>query len=478
MAVSLGTSFLRTSAEPIDNSQVLSKAEMIAMNDDLMPEKYFAVCTDDGKMYVYDKFATPNANTGKFTIASGGGTSDFNDLTNRPKYLGDAMTNKTDVMGFELIEDHGGCYWYDDAYTWMGAWKKTPSGGATGHGMVVSRGQREIGLIKGDAGGSSSQRWRIPMADKVEDMLAEKADKSTTYTKTETDGKIAEAMTDVDNEHFHPVTELPPVAQAKENHEYIVIEYEQDGTTIKSETHYLFYGGAYHKKSTGGISLEGYATEQHVADAFAQHVKTDVPVNAVFTDTVYDDTELAARVTEVEGQHIELTQAQYTALPEEEKMNGKTYFITDGGAYVPAVDIIPHAQQEPIIVGKFDLRGDGEYRNVYRIRKWISDLKNANSIITAGWTETGVYIRPLRVYGSFTFHDYENTSTGWKYIIQQFPIPYSGYAPKEAPSGEKIGLKLYVDHNNKLNMVVEGQSYFNQDDFAQVIIDYIETPIT
>lgn len=214
--------------------------------------------------------------------SGGGGTSDFNDLTNRPKYLGDAMTNKTDVMGFELIEDHDGCYWYDDAYTWMGAWKKTPGGGATGHGMVVSRGQREIGLIKGDAGGSSSQRWRIPMADKVEDMLAEKADKATTYTKTETDGKIAEAMTDVDNEHFHPVTVLPdpadedPTKRPKENHEYILIEYEQDGTTIKSETHYLFYGGAYHQKSTGGISLEGYATEEFVNNKTAKMGEFDV----------------------------------------------------------------------------------------------------------------------------------------------------------------------------------------------------------
>ena len=178
------------------------------------------------------------------------------------------------------------------------------------------------------------------------------------------------------------------------------------------------------------------------------------------------------------GGGVELTQAEYTALPEEEKMNGTTYFITDGGAYVPAVDIIPHAQQEPIIVGKFDLRGDGEYRNIYRIRRWISDLKNASPIITAGWTEEGVYIRPLRVYGSFTFHDYESTSTGFRAIIQQFPIPYSGYAPIEAPSGEKIGLKFYVDHNNKLNMVVDGRSYFNQDDFAQVIIDYIETPVS
>lgn len=100
-------------------------------------------------------------------------------------------------------------------------------------------------------------------------LLANKADKNTTYTKAETDAKIAEAMTDVDNEHFHPVAVLPdpadadPTKRPKENHEYVLLEYEQDGTTIKSETHYLFYDGAYHQKETT-VSLDGYATEQYV----------------------------------------------------------------------------------------------------------------------------------------------------------------------------------------------------------------------
>lgn len=169
---------------------------------------------------------------------------------------------------------------------------------------------------------------------------------------------------------------------------------------------------------------------------------------------------------------IELTMAEYTALSEEEKMNGNTYFITDGGAYVPAVDIIPNGTQEPIIVGKFDLRGDGEYRNVYRIRKWISDLKNASPIIPTGWTKQGVYIRPLRVYGNFTYHDLKE---GVGQIIYQLPIPYVNFTDR---SGGTIGMQFYVNYNNDLIMVVQGKSAFHQDDFAQVIIDYIETPIT
>ena len=177
---------------------------------------------------------------------------------------------------------------------------------------------------------------------------------------------------------------------------------------------------------------------------------------------------------------VELTQAQYTALPEEEKMNGTTYYITDGGAYVPAVDLIPYVNQAPIVVGKLDLRGDGEFRDIKRVRLWINDLKNASGTITAGWVETGVYVRPIRIYGWFTFHDYVNTQTSWEYRIQQLPIPYSGYKPIESSSGttDTIGLKFYVDHNNKLRMVVDGKSNFHTEDYACVIVDFMETPIT
>ena len=89
-----------------------------------------------------------------------------------------------------------------------------------------------------------------------------------------------------------------------------------------------------------------------------------------------------------------------------------------------------------------------------------------------------MYVRPIRVYGWFTFHDRESTQAGFKTIIQQLPIPYSGYTPHESSMGGTIGLKFFVDHNNKLRMVVDGRSEFHTDDYACVIIDFMETPIT
>lgn len=71
MAINVSQSFKRTAGVPIDNDLILSKAQMLAMDDNSMPEKYFAVCKDDGKLYVYDKSAEPNSVTGKYNLATG-----------------------------------------------------------------------------------------------------------------------------------------------------------------------------------------------------------------------------------------------------------------------------------------------------------------------------------------------------------------------------------------------------------------------
>ena len=137
------------------------------------------------------------------------------------------------------------------------------------------------------------------------------------YTKTETDAKIAEAMTDVDNNHFHVVTALPDPSVAKENHEYVLVTYAQDGTTIESETHYLFYDGVFHQRTTQ-ISLDGYATEAYVGEQL--DTLATVATSGSYDDLsdkptipeAYDDTALAARVTAVEDGKASL---QVAAIP-------------------------------------------------------------------------------------------------------------------------------------------------------------------
>lgn len=130
------------------------------------------------------------------------------------------------------------------------------------------------------------------------------------YTKAETDAKIAEAMVDVDNEHFHPVTVLPDSSVAKENHEYVLVTYAQDGTTIESETHYLFYDGVFHEKQTQ-VSLDGYATEAYVNNALPtiDAAMSDTSENPVENRVV--NTALAAKQdTLVSGTNIKTVGGQ------------------------------------------------------------------------------------------------------------------------------------------------------------------------
>ena len=73
MAINVSQAFHRTSANPVDETMALTKAQMLTVNDNLMPAKYLTVCQDDGYIYLYDKSATPSVTTGKFTKFEGGG---------------------------------------------------------------------------------------------------------------------------------------------------------------------------------------------------------------------------------------------------------------------------------------------------------------------------------------------------------------------------------------------------------------------
>ena len=59
--------FKLSTRDAVDNRLVLTKAEMLAIKDHQMPEKYFAVCKDDGCLYLYNKSREVlDPETGKF----------------------------------------------------------------------------------------------------------------------------------------------------------------------------------------------------------------------------------------------------------------------------------------------------------------------------------------------------------------------------------------------------------------------------
>lgn len=103
MAVNISNEFHRTSTNPIDDSLTLTKAQMAAISDNIMPNKYFTICQDDGYIYLYDKSATASLTTGKFTKFEGGDTSDCIKFDS-----GDVIHIAGKVFGSDIIPNGSG----------------------------------------------------------------------------------------------------------------------------------------------------------------------------------------------------------------------------------------------------------------------------------------------------------------------------------------------------------------------------------
>ena len=80
MAISLGTGFKIGSKDLIYDKFVLTKDEMLNINENTYPDQFFALCSDDDCMYTFNISNPVNAETGKFRVVVGSGTGDV-DLT-------------------------------------------------------------------------------------------------------------------------------------------------------------------------------------------------------------------------------------------------------------------------------------------------------------------------------------------------------------------------------------------------------------
>lgn len=70
MAINLPSGLNITTIEAVDSRILLTKEQMKNMVDVKMPNKYFCICLEDSNLYIYNKSATPNEVTGKFTSLS------------------------------------------------------------------------------------------------------------------------------------------------------------------------------------------------------------------------------------------------------------------------------------------------------------------------------------------------------------------------------------------------------------------------
>ena len=121
MAISLGTGFSIGSKDLIYDKFVLTKDEMLNINENTYPDQFFALCSDDDCMYTFNISNPVNAETGKFRIVVGSGTGEDVDLdglfmteTEITTMLDDvfsgtsaAIYNAVDSSGYTLVDSNG-----------------------------------------------------------------------------------------------------------------------------------------------------------------------------------------------------------------------------------------------------------------------------------------------------------------------------------------------------------------------------------
>ena len=121
MAIALGTGFSIGSKDLIYDKFVLSKDEMLNINENTYPDQFFALCSDDDTLYTFNISNPVNAETGKFREIVGSGTSGDVDLTGLfmtsaevstmldDVFSGTSMAiyNAVDSDGYTLVDSEG-----------------------------------------------------------------------------------------------------------------------------------------------------------------------------------------------------------------------------------------------------------------------------------------------------------------------------------------------------------------------------------
>ena len=112
MAIQLPQGLQINAKQAVDIRLVMSKAMMLAQDDNLMPVKYLTICVDDGKLYLYDKNSEPNPETGKFKEILANVNKDVEGLEDQIDAFNDALSKKQDILhageGIEIVQDSSG----------------------------------------------------------------------------------------------------------------------------------------------------------------------------------------------------------------------------------------------------------------------------------------------------------------------------------------------------------------------------------
>ena len=315
MAINVSQAFHRTSANPIDESLALTKAQMVAVNDNLMPSKYLTVCQDDGKIYLYDKSNESDVSTGRFRELQAGSS---------------AIIDPTPTQGSTNAVQSGGTYTALD-----GKVDKVTGKGLSTEDYTTAEQTKlssvetgaEVNAIEGitlngDTVTPDANRIiALTVITNTVNNLLNYYNKAETYTKAEVDALVSA----VAGAKFESVSTLP-TTDIKTNVIYLVPKQDPQAGDIKDE--YINLDG-----TTSGwehigdtqVDLSNYVTKTELNTALADYTNTadlttllagkvdkvtgkGLSTNDYTTEektklaglSNYDDTALSGRVSDIE----------------------------------------------------------------------------------------------------------------------------------------------------------------------------------
>ena len=104
MAIVLNTGFSIGSKDLIYDKFVLTKEQMLNIHENTYPDQFFALCSDNDSLYVFNVNNTPNSVTGKFVqYSSGAGTGEDVDLDGLFMTNDEITTMLDDVFGISTV---------------------------------------------------------------------------------------------------------------------------------------------------------------------------------------------------------------------------------------------------------------------------------------------------------------------------------------------------------------------------------------
>lgn len=112
MAININSNFSVGAALPIDERLVLSKSQMLSINENIMPKVYFAICSDDGKLYLFNKDNESIPDIGKFRAFT---ESSSTQIDTMPEASVDNVGKIIQYTG-DSTEDYTHGYFYECLY--------------------------------------------------------------------------------------------------------------------------------------------------------------------------------------------------------------------------------------------------------------------------------------------------------------------------------------------------------------------------